>query len=235
MNIKKIIPIIVAIVIIISLILFLVLKNKKSTSSPIIKNTVASKEIELTTEELPIISLIPRGDGHELKFKVANISSKFSTAEYELIYTAKDADLEIEKGVSGTIKIDTNNFEKDLLLGTSSCTNGCKYKYDEGIVGGTLTLTLTTSNNEYYTFETPFVLKTSAEINKEKGLSLTQENFSIKGTVTSKSDFFIAIKNAKPVYSVFSSGNGNGKITSIEPTTVTKASLTSFVGDYLIP
>lgn len=233
---KKIIPIIIAVVIIISLFLFFLLaRGKKSTTVPTAKSTQVSKEITLTPEELPTISLIPRADGHELKFKVANISSKFSTAEYELIYTAKDADLEIEKGVSGTIKLDTTNFEKDLLLGTSSCTNGCKYKYDEGIIGGTLMLTLTTDKNEYYTFETPFVLKTSAEINKEKGLSLTQENFSIKGTVTSKSDFFIAIKNAKPVYSVFSSGNGNGKITSIEPATVTKTSLTSFVGDYLIP
>lgn len=233
---KKIIPIIIAVVVVISLFLFFLLaRGKKSTTNPTAKSTQVSKEIELTADELPTISLIPRADGHELKFKVANISSKFSTAEYELIYTAKDADLEIEKGVSGTIKLDTTNFEKDLLLGTSSCTNGCKYKYDEGIVGGSLMLTLTTKNNEYYTFETPFVLKTSAEINKEKGLSLTQENFSIKGTITGKSDFFIAIKNAKPVYSVFSSGNGNGKITSIEPATVTKTSLTSFVGDYLIP
>lgn len=233
---KKIIPIVIAVVIVISLILFFVLtRDKKTTTNPNAKNTQVSKEIALTADELPTISLIPRADGHELKFKVANISSKFSTAEYELIYTAKDGELEIDKGVGGTIELDSNNFEKDLLLGTSSCTNGCKYKYDEGIVGGNLTLTLTTDNNEYYTFETPFVLKTSAEINKEKGLSLIEENFSIKGTVTSKSDFFIAIKNAKPVYSVFSSGNGNGKITSIEPTTITKTSLTSFVGDYLIP
>lgn len=233
---KKIIPIIIAVVVVISLFLFFLLsRDKKSTTNPTAKNNQISKEIQLTENELPTISLIPRADGHELKFKVANISSKFSTAEYELIYTAKDGDLEIEKGVSGTITLDTNNFEKDLLLGTSSCTNGCKYKYDEGIIGGTLNLILTTDNKEYYTLETPFVLKTSAEINKEKGLSLTQENFFIKGTVTSKSDFFIAIKNAKPVYSVFSSGNGNGKITSIEPATVTKTSLTSFVGDYLIP
>lgn len=232
---KKIIPIIIAVVVVISLFLiFFLTRSKKSTTTPV-KSSQISKEIELTTDELPTISLIPRADGHELKFKIANISSKFSNAEYELVYTAKDGEMELDKGVGGTIKIEATNFEKDLLLGTSSCTNGCKYKYDEGIIGGRLTLTLTTDNNEYYTFETPFVLKTSAEINKEKGLSLTEENFSIKGTVASKSDFFIAIKNAKPVYSVFSSGNGNGKITSIEPATVTKTSLTSFVGDYLIP
>ncbi len=233
---KKIIPITIALVVVISLFLFFFLnRGKKSATNPTAKSTQISKEIELTADELPTISLIPRTDGHELKFKVSNISSKFSTAEYELIYTAKDDNLEIEKGVSGTIKLDTTNFEKDLLLGTSSCTNGCKYKYDEGINGGILTLTLTTDNKEYFTFETPFVLKTSTEINKEKNLSLTQENFSIKGTVTGKNDFFIVIKNTKPVYSVFSNNNGNGKISSIEPATITKTSLTTFVGDYLIP
>ncbi|MDD4785484.1 MAG: hypothetical protein PHH12_03475, partial [Candidatus Shapirobacteria bacterium] len=150
------------------------------------------------------------------------------------IYTAEDEGLEIEKGVSGTVDLNQENIERDLLLGTSSCTNGCKYKYDEGITGGVLTLTLTTDNKEYFTYETPFVIKTSAEINKEKSLKLNQENFEIKATVTSKNDFFIAIKNIKDFYSVFSSGNGIGKITSIEPSTVTKENLNSLVGDYLI-
>ena len=44
----------------------------------------------------------------------------------------------MEKGVGDTVKLTSNSFEKDLLLGTESCTNGCKYKFDEGVVGGVL-------------------------------------------------------------------------------------------------
>lgn len=206
-------------------------KTKTNTSTPA---TVASKEIQLSDSEKPTISLIPRADGHELKLKLTNIHSKFTSVDYELIYTASDQGLEIEKGVSGTIKDSGSSIERDLLLGTSSCTNGCKYKYDEGINGGVLTITLTTNDKQYATFETPFTLKSSAQINKDKSIKLNQENFEIKGTVTSKNDFFIAIKNFQPVYSVFSSGTGAGKITSIEPSTITKDSMTSFVGDYKI-
>jgi hypothetical protein len=232
---KKITLIIIPIIIVVLISAFLLTRTKKTTTVNPIKTNQTAKQIELTAEEKPYISLIPRADGHELKFKVANIPAKFSTAEYELIYTAEDAGLEIEKGVSGTVKLTDGNFEKDLLLGTSSCTNGCKYKYDEGITGGVLSLTLNTSDKQYITFETPFVLKSSAQFNKDKGLKLNQENFEIKATVTSRSDFFIAIKNSKTVYSIFSSGSGAGKITAIEPNTITKENLNSIVGDYLIP
>lgn len=233
---KKIINILILIAVIVSSSFFLSACTKKPTTNTTpTKTTQTTQQIELTADEKPYINLIPRADGHELKLKIIDIPSKFSTAEYELIYTAEDEDMEIEKGVSGTVKLTDSNFEKDLLLGTSSCTNGCKYKYDEGITGGVFSLTLTTDNKEYVTFETPFVIKSSAQINKEKGIKLSQENFEIKATTTSKSDFFIAIKNFKPVYSVFSSGTGNGKITSIEPNTITKANLNSLVGDYIIP
>jgi hypothetical protein len=232
---KKITIILVPIIIIVLISFFLFTRNKKTTINNPAETTKISKEIELTTDEKPVIILTPRADGHELKLKITNIPSKFSTAEYELIYTAEDEGLEIEKGVSGTVKLTSSNFEKDLLLGTSSCTNGCKYKYDEGITGGVLTLTLTTDDKQYFTFETPFVLKSSSQINKDKGFTLSQENFEVKATTTTKNDFFIAIKNIKSIYSVFSSGNGNGKITAINPITVTKENLNSLVGDYLIP
>jgi len=209
--------------------------GKKTTTSTTNKNTTPAKQIELSAEEKPTVNLIPRADGHNLTLKITGIPTKFTTVDYELIYTAKDQNLEIEKGVSGTIKTTGSTLEKDdLLLGTASCTNGCKYKYDEGVTGGTLTLTLTTADKQYVTYETPFTLKSATDLNKDKKLGIDQENLIINGTVTSKSDYFIVIKNFKSVYSVFSSGNGKGKITSIEPTTVTKTDLTSFVGDYTI-
>jgi len=224
----------IGVVILVSLILFFTLgrKNTSNTKTTTKTTTQATKKIELSADEKPYISLIPSSEGHNLTFKIKDIPTKFTTAEYELIYTAKDENIEIEKGVSGTIELSGGVIEKDLLLGTASCTNGCKYKYDEGVTGGILNITLKTNNKEYFSYETPFVLTNSTDINKEKKITLTEENFTINCTTTSKSDFFIALKNFQSIYSVFSSGNGKGKITSIEPSTITKTDLTSITGDY---
>ena len=207
--------------------------KKKTTITEVKTNKQTAVEMELSNTEKPYIALTPRADGHELTLKVSNISSKITNAEYELIYTAEDEGLEIEKGVNGTQKIDNTSFEKKLLLGTESCTSGCKYKYDEGITGGTLSITFTTDDNKFYKFEAPFNIKNSAEIKKAGYLSLDSEGFKVTGTVTSKSDFFIAIKNST-AYSIFSNGTGSGKISAVEPSTVTKSDKNTFVGDYLI-
>lgn len=195
--------------------------------------TKTAKKIELSADEKPHISLTPTSDGHTLSLKISQVPPKFTSVDYELIYSAKDGNIEIEKGVSGTIKSSEYSSAKDLLLGTASCTNGCKYKYDEGVTGGTLTLTLNTDNKEYFNHETAFVLSSGTDINKAKKISLIQDNLVINGTVTTKSEYFITVKNFKSIYSVFSSGAGKGKITSIEPATVTKTDLNSFVGDYI--
>jgi hypothetical protein len=234
---KKTIIIAVSLIAVVLLTLIFVLTHgkKNTTTTTTTKTTQNAKEIQLSADEMPTVNLIPREDGHQLTLKVTNIPSKFASVDYELVYSAMDQGLEIDKGVSGTVSPTDQSFQEDLLLGTSSCTAGCKYSYDEGVTGGTLSLTLTTSDKQYVTFETPFVLRNSTQINKDKNLSLTEENFTINGTVTSKNDFFIAIKNFKSIYSVFSSGTGTGKVSSISPSTVTKENLNSFIGDYLIP
>ena len=210
--------------------------GKKTENTNTSKNNTKTppKELVLSDSEKPIVSLIPRTDGHELKLKIDNIPSNISQIEYELIYSASDNGLVMEKGVGDTVKISSKSVEKDLLLGTASCTNGCKYKYDEGVNGGTLSLTFYTSDNQTTTFETQFSLKTSADIKKDGGLSLPVENFSIKATTSTKSDYFVAIKNFPSYYSVFSNGTGKGSITSITPSTITKKDNTSLVGDYQI-
>jgi len=212
---------------------FLSACGKKTTTTKITPSPINQK-LELSAAEKPIISLIPRQDGHELKLIIDNIPQTISDIEYELIYSAVDEGLEMEKGVGDSIKVTSKNIQRDLLLGTSSCTNGCKYKYDLGIVGGTLSLTFLTKDNQSLHYETSFVLKTSADIKKDGGLSLSLENFQIKGTVTGKSDYFILIKNLPDYYSVFSSGNGKGSITSIIPESVTKEDKTIFIGNYSI-
>jgi hypothetical protein len=209
-------------------------KKNNSSSTPTKTSVKKSVEIKLADNEKPIISLVPTTDGHTLNLKISSIPSKFSTVEYELIYTAKDGTLEIEKGVSGTVKPSNSTIEKDLLLGTASCTNGCKYKYDEGVNGGTLNVTLKTDDNQYASFETPFTLTDSTSINKTKKITIEQEGFTIEGTTTTKKDFFVAVKNYNSSYSVFSNGDGKGKITSITPSTVTKSNMSTLTGDYKI-
>jgi hypothetical protein len=196
-------------------------------------NTKVESELVLSDDQKPYISLTPQADGHRLNLKISNIPESIKEIEYDLIYTAKDENIEIEKGVGGTAKIEGTSMDRELLLGTESCTSGCKYKYDEGITGGTLSLSFITADGQSASYEAPFVLLTSADI-KSKGLSLETENFSIKASVSSKSDYFVLIKNFKPVYSVFSSGNGSGKVSSITPSTVTKKDTTVITGDYLI-
>jgi hypothetical protein len=204
-------------------------KTENNNSTP---TKGVQKELTLSESEKPIISLIPREDGHELKLKIDNIPSNITQVEYELIYSATENGLTMEKGVGDTVKITSKNIEKDLLLGTSSCTNGCKYKYDTGVSEGSLSLIFYTNDNQSATFETPFVLKTSADIKKDGGLNLKGQDFSIKATTTTKSDYFIVIKNYPSYFSVFSHGKGAGKITSITPTTITKQDSTSLVGNY---
>ncbi|MDD4937830.1 MAG: hypothetical protein PHX34_02315 [Candidatus Shapirobacteria bacterium] len=226
----------IGILIVITIVMVIVSKNKINSSKNTTTNlsTDSNEELILNDAEKPYINLIPQSDGHRLTLKITNIPQSITEVEYDLIYSAQDEDLEIEKGVGGTAKIEGSSLERELLLGTESCTNGCKYKYDEGITGGTLTLNFTNNDGKSALYEAPFVFKSSANINKDGGLSLKTENLNIKASISSKNDYFILIKNYPEVYSIFSSGNGSGKVLSITPETVTKENTNLVTGDYSI-
>lgn len=205
-----------------------------------VKPTPTPKLVEMEINQRPYINLVPRQDGHEIKLKIVNIPSDITQIEYELIYTVSDGIIEMEKGIGDAVTVDSSTLELDLLLGTASCTTTCKYKYDEGVTGGILSLIFINSDGQMSTHETDFVLTTSADINLTKKLSLGE--FSINGTA-SGSQYFILLKNyglptsasrAKEVYSVFASGNGAGQINSITPETFTKENKKSLGGDYLL-
>jgi hypothetical protein len=242
---KGLIAIIAVLLVILGLSIFLFTRTKKTTTSVSnpTSNTASTETIELSAQDRPYISLTPRADGHLLTLKIDNLPSSVTQVDYELIYDVHDtaSDQDIEKGVDDTIKDMSGNISRDLLLGTESCTAGCKYSYDNGVTGGTLTLTLTTVKGQA-TFTTPFVLKSSADIKKEGGLSLSSENVTIKATTTTKNDFFVMIKDyglsqgvtATSAYSVFSNGTGAGKVSSISPETITKENTSTLTGDYLI-
>lgn len=123
--------------------------------------TPVPRELTITDDQKPTIALTPREDGHELTLNISKINSIFTKIEYELIYTAQDSGLSIEKGVSGNVEpkdLTNGQVERKILLGTESCTNGCKYKYDAGVNGGSLNLTLITKDNQVASLEMPFTL-----------------------------------------------------------------------------
>jgi PBP1b-binding outer membrane lipoprotein LpoB len=137
--------------------------NKKtSVSIP----TETPKSFELQESDHPEISLTPREDGHMIYLKISKIPTFITKLEYELIYTAVEDKIEIKKGIWDTIKVDKDIISKDLLLGTESCTNGCKYKYDTGVTGGSLNLTLITENGQSATLEKQFTLQKDTKTKK---------------------------------------------------------------------
>jgi hypothetical protein len=202
--------------------------------------TPTPRLVELPLESRPYVSLIPRADGHQLKLKISQITN-VKEIEYELIYLAADEGNEIEKGVGNSLIITGSSIERDLLLGTESCTNGCKYKYDANVHGGTLKLTFTTNQNQVATYETPFILTSGADWKKNNPLAIDENKFSITALPTSSAEYFVITKNygfpvgtsGQAIYSVFSSGTGAGKVSEVTPATLT-APPSGIAGNYLL-
>lgn len=213
-----------------SLLIFLIFifRGKKDNQTQV-EPTPTPKLIEIELSQRPHISLIPRADGHELKLNIKDITDEIRSVEYELIYNAQDEGLEIEKGLSGMVDIDSSSIEKDLLLGTASCTNSCKYKYDEGITGGNLNISFTTKNNQIALYNTAFVLSSTPQVKKD---GLTLDDFVLRAT-PSQNEFFILLKNYNQNYSVFSSGTGKGTVQSVSPG-FSSQDQTKIATDYLV-
>jgi hypothetical protein len=158
------------IIVISSFFLFACGKKKEVTKTDPPQQQIA-KTFELTEELTPTINLAPRYDGHELKLTISQIDPLITKIEYELIYLATSEGMEMEKGLSDTITIENEQIERDLLLGTASCTTGtCKYKYDEGITGGTINLILINDKGQKAFIEKEFSLDQDP---KTKKFSLT--------------------------------------------------------------
>lgn len=172
--------------------------GKKATVT--VTPTPTPRLVEMAAADRPSVSLTSRSDGHELTLKMASISPDITKIEYELTYVAVDGGLEIEKGASGIIEskdITSGNVERKILLGTESCTSGCKYKYDAGITGGNLNIIFTTKNSQISTFDTPFILRTTAEIKKTGKLVWTEQDYTYTPTKLTGSNFYIAHKDFK--------------------------------------
>ncbi len=91
--------------------------------------------IEVSLADRPITSLTPSDDGHWLTLLVEEITIDAASLDYELLYKLPDGRTQ---GVPGSIALKgENKIERELLLGSESSG---KFRYDEGVDKGTLTL-----------------------------------------------------------------------------------------------
>ncbi len=191
-------------------------KKEETETEP----TPTPRLVQLKEAQKPQISITSRTDGHELKLIIDKVTD-IEEIEYELIYRAQDEGMIIEKGLGDTILVKgQNKIERDLLLGTSSCTNTCKYKYDEGITGGTLSLTLTTTQNQVAYFETPFTLSSSKDFEKD-GLALDGEITITASSISSGYYILHQTFGGEKGYLLTASDAGNAKSIKVDPDTIT--------------
>lgn len=167
--------------IIVLIVVFLVIKKNKS-NVPVEKEDTT---VTLSLNERPVASLTPSADGHWLKLSLTKILSSAASMDYELLYQLPDGRTQ---GVPGTIKLSgQDKIERDLLMGSESSG---KFRYDEGVKEGTLTIRFRNDAGKLITkLSTKFAL-----LSKTKELKSIDEKFSYKLTLLNSKDFFVVME-----------------------------------------
>lgn len=220
------------------------LKKPKSTTFETSPTSVPTKSIEQTIAVRPFVSLLPSADNHWLTLDIKNIIGGFSGLEYDLLYFADVEGNKVERGVSTAGRAadlsGQTGFSKKILLGSASCTTGtCKYKYDEGVTEGTLSLTFSGAGGKEK-FET--VYRVQKGIEGKEGLTTGDGVFSFVSTGLPASAVYLTISSiGVPVklpsgitpktvpYAIFSSGAVKGGIAAFK-TSLTTASVYAYDG-----
>jgi len=180
-----------------------------------------TKPLEETIFDRPFVSLEPTTDGHWVNLQVNNIKEGTKSIDYELIYFAGDIGNQVERGVAGSIELKgEKSFARKILFGSESCTVKCKYKFDENISEGVLTLKL---RNETGTekFESAFRLQKGSEA--AEGLSTGDGNFKFVAKNLAKNSYFLTIstigvpkefegKIGAVPYGIFPSSSAKGEV-----------------------
>ena len=179
---KKYLPfILLGIGIIVLVVVFLVIKKNKN-NVPVEKEDTT---ITLSLNERPVASLTPSADGHWLKLSVTKILSSAASMDYELLYQLPDGRTQ---GVPGSIKLSgQDKIERDLLMGSESSG---KFRYDEGVKAGTLTVRFRNDAGKLIT-------KLSTEFgifSKTKELKSIDEKFNYKLASINSKDFFVVME-----------------------------------------
>lgn len=190
---KKYLPIILFVVglLVVVGVYFFVIKGKSTGEST--EDLIVA---EIPVGERPSASLTPSMDGHWLKMKVEDIKVKGAASmDYELLYKISDGRTQ---GVPGTIQLEgQSSIERNLLLGSESSG---KYRYDEGVESGSLTLRFRNSSGKLLgKLSTDWTLKLVG-----KNWEVTMNTFAKDGesTFTSSSSFIDGKTTSKSSSSV---------------------------------
>ncbi len=139
---KKYLPIILFVVgaIVLAVVFYFIAKSTKETGS-FEDETEVVPEVALNLR--PVASLIPTDDGHWLNLTVEKFEIEAKTMDYELLYSLPDGRTQ---GVPGSVSLSSGDIvERKLLLGSESSG---KFRYDEGVEEGTLTLKFRNSSGK---------------------------------------------------------------------------------------
>jgi hypothetical protein len=164
---------------------------------------------EIPFEQRPFVTLTPTSDGHYLNMVVDRIVIEADTLDYELLYDLPDGRTQ---GVPGTVKLEGNKVERELLLGSESSG---KFRYDEGVEYGTVTFRFRDSKGKLVgKISTDFHLLTEVDQLSDKGgeFSYTLEEtddeyFVVMNTLGLPSDFAGSVE--KGPYGVLASAEGD--------------------------
>lgn len=90
---------------------------------------------EVPFAQRPVVTLTPTEDGHYLKLNISNLVYSADVLEYLFEYKVATGETQ---GVSGKLDLSgQSSLDRELLLGSESSG---KFRYDEGVETGTLTL-----------------------------------------------------------------------------------------------
>jgi len=181
-NLKKILPLILlGAGLLVLVLVFIFVKNKDT-------KVVETDDVvmEVAFKDRPFAMLTPTSDGHYINLKIDKITlPKAVSLDYELLYSLPDGRTQ---GVPGTVDLKgEKSFERKLLLGSES--NG-KFRYDEGVVDGSLTVRLRDSKGKLLAkFATKWHLQSD-----EQELTSIDETFVYKLDKKPKGYYFITME-----------------------------------------
>ena len=141
---------------------------------------------EVAFADRPVAMLTPTEDGHYINLKIDKITlPKAVSLDYELLYGLPDGRTQ---GVPGTVDLEgKTSFERKLLLGSES--NG-KFRYDEGVVDGSLTIRLRDSKGKLLAkFSTKWHLQST-----DTELTSIDENFTYVLEKKPKGMYFVTME-----------------------------------------
>lgn len=137
---KKQLPVIILLAgVVVVAVAFLAFRSRTPAGS-----TTEDEGPDLPVSQRPYTQLIPTDDGHYLNLIISNINvPNAASMDYELYYDTAD---NITQGVPGKINLDgKDKIERELLLGSESSG---KFRYDQGVNDGTLTLRFRDKNGK---------------------------------------------------------------------------------------